>query len=71
MQSEPITLVLLPGIDGSGELFAPFVEALGPQVPVVVVRYPGERALGFVLENEGMIDKTLLFDIELIRVDDK
>ncbi|MFZ5550148.1 MAG: alpha/beta fold hydrolase [Pseudomonadota bacterium] len=47
MQSEPITLVLLPGMDGSGELFAPFVEALGPQVPVVVVRYPGERALGY------------------------
>jgi hypothetical protein len=28
----------------------------------------GERALGFVLENQGMIDKTLLFDIDLIRV---
>lgn len=33
--------------------------------------FSGERALGFVLENEGMIDKTLLFDIELIRIDDK
>lgn len=32
--------------------------------------FSGERALGFVLENEGMIDKTLLFDIELIRVDE-
>lgn len=47
MQSDPITLVLLPGLDGSGELFAPFVEALGPEVPVVVVRYPGDRALGY------------------------
>lgn len=27
--------------------------------------FAGERALGFVLENKGMIDKTLLFDIEL------
>jgi hypothetical protein len=26
----------------------------------------GKRALGFVLGNQGMIDKTLLFDIELI-----
>eukprot|EP00740_Mantoniella_antarctica_P003625 CAMPEP_0181365678 /NCGR_PEP_ID=MMETSP1106-20121128/10221_1 /TAXON_ID=81844 /ORGANISM="Mantoniella antarctica, Strain SL-175" /LENGTH=263 /DNA_ID=CAMNT_0023480821 /DNA_START=45 /DNA_END=836 /DNA_ORIENTATION=- len=32
--------------------------------------FSGQRALGFVLENEGMIDKTLLFDIELIRIDD-
>lgn len=30
--------------------------------------FSGERALGFVLENQGMIDKTLLFDIDLIRV---
>ena len=28
----------------------------------------GERALGFVLGNKGMIDKTLLFDIELLRL---
>ena len=30
------------------------------------VRCAGKRALGFVLGNQGMIDKTLLFDIELI-----
>lgn len=30
--------------------------------------FAGERALGFVLENRGMIDKTLLFDIELKNV---
>jgi hypothetical protein len=28
----------------------------------------GQRALDFVLSNKGMIDKTLLFDIELMRV---
>jgi FKBP-type peptidyl-prolyl cis-trans isomerase len=27
--------------------------------------FAGERALGFVLENKGMIDKTLLFDVEI------
>eukprot|EP00798_Chlamydomonas_sp_ICE-L_P018271 gene18271-24724_t len=31
--------------------------------------WAGERALDFVLSNQGMIDKTLLFDIELIRID--
>lgn len=31
--------------------------------------FSGQRALDFVLKNQGMIDKTLLFDIELIRVD--
>lgn len=31
----------------------------------------GDRALDFVLNNRGMIDKTLLFDIELVRVQRK
>lgn len=28
----------------------------------------GQRALDFVLKNQGLIDKTLLFDIELLKV---
>lgn len=30
--------------------------------------FSGRRALDFVLKNQGMIDKTLLFDIELLKV---
>ena len=30
--------------------------------------FSGQRALDFVLKNQGLIDKTLLFDIELLRV---
>ena len=33
------TLVLLPGMDGTGELFAPFTDILR-QIPTQVVRYP-------------------------------
>ena len=36
----PCTAVLLPGLDGTGEQFAPLVDALSPDVPTVVVRYP-------------------------------
>ena len=28
----------------------------------------GQRALDFVLKNQGLIDKTLLIDIELVKV---
>lgn len=42
--SPPITLVLLPGMDGSGTLFAPFIMALGNAFNTVVVRYPPDRA---------------------------
>lgn len=31
--------------------------------------FSGQRALDFVLNNQGMIDKTLLFDIELVRIE--
>jgi pimeloyl-ACP methyl ester carboxylesterase len=34
--------VLLPGMDGTGELFAPLLAALPPDVPTAVVRYPDE-----------------------------
>ena len=41
------TLVLLPGMDGTGELFARFVQALAPGVQTVVVRYPTDQPLGY------------------------
>lgn len=28
----------------------------------------GQRALSFVLQNQGFVDRTLLFDIELVKV---
>ena len=33
--------------------------------------FSGRRALSFVLKNQGLIDKTLLFDVELLRVKKK
>ncbi|WP_080758000.1 alpha/beta fold hydrolase [Comamonas testosteroni] len=36
----PVTLVLLPGMDGTGILFEPFIAAFGDRYPVSVVRYP-------------------------------
>nr|WP_282829168.1 alpha/beta hydrolase [Pelomonas sp. V22] len=41
------TLVLLPGMDGTGDLFAPFLEALGDQFTTQVVRYPTDQELGY------------------------
>jgi FKBP-type peptidyl-prolyl cis-trans isomerase len=32
--------------------------------------FSGKRTLDFVLQNEGMMDKTLLFDIELLKIVD-
>lgn len=42
-----LTLVLLPGMDGTGDLFAPFVAALGPGAKSMVVRYPLADALDY------------------------
>ncbi|WP_198420840.1 alpha/beta fold hydrolase [Massilia atriviolacea] len=40
-------MVLLPGMDGSGELFAGFIAALGDRFDVIVVSYPAAPALGY------------------------
>ena len=36
------TIVLLPGMDGTGELFQPFLSALKGEFKTIVVRYPSE-----------------------------
>jgi pimeloyl-ACP methyl ester carboxylesterase len=40
-------LVLLPGLDGTGKLFAPFLNVLNSSVRAVVVAYPTDQPLGY------------------------
>lgn len=42
-----VTLVLLPGMDGTGTLFEAFVAALGSEFNVKVVSYPTTEPLGY------------------------
>lgn len=42
-----LTIVLLPGMDGTGTLFEPFISALGGEFSVQIVRYPTTGALGY------------------------
>jgi pimeloyl-ACP methyl ester carboxylesterase len=41
----PCHFLLLPGFDGTGEQFAPLVDALGPSHAFTLVRYANERSL--------------------------
>ena len=41
------TLVLLPGMDGTGALFAPLLRELSPAIRPVVVTYPPNERLGY------------------------
>ena len=43
----------------------PSHERVGPKPST----FSGQRALDFVLQNQQLIDKTLLFNVKLIRVD--
>jgi pimeloyl-ACP methyl ester carboxylesterase len=58
--SEPgeISLVLLPGMDGTGRFFAPFVAELPAVIKPVIVRYPVDRALGYS-ELESLVESAL------------
>lgn len=42
-----MTTLVLPGMDGTGILFEPFLRALPSDLPFKVVRYPGSDALGY------------------------
>jgi pimeloyl-ACP methyl ester carboxylesterase len=43
----PITLVLLPGLDGTGDLFANILLELPPNLKPVVVAYPSQRFMPY------------------------
>ena len=45
-------LVLLPGMDGGGALFAGFIAALGDGITPLVVSYPADQVLSY----EGLAD---------------
>ena len=40
-------LVLLPGMDGTGDLFDPLLSALPEEIEPTVVSYPGSESLGY------------------------
>jgi len=42
-----LTIVLLPGMDGSGDLFQPLIVALDAEFNVQIVRYPADGALDY------------------------
>src|SRR5689334_8209434 len=53
---EMTTLVLLPGLDGTGELFAAFVAALRGH-DVQIVDYPRDRAMSYAALEEFVREK--------------
>src|SRR5271155_2151701 len=44
---KPVSLILLPGLDGTGLLFQPLVAALPAAIQPRIVRYPGHRHLTY------------------------
>src|SRR5262245_5039352 len=40
-------LILMPGMDGTGELFAPFLDALGDSIESCVLQYPTHEPLRY------------------------
>jgi pimeloyl-ACP methyl ester carboxylesterase len=56
-----VTLVLLPGLDGTGLLFSGFVSALGPEFEAIVVRYPTDQRLSYA-ELESLVRASLPTD---------
>jgi pimeloyl-ACP methyl ester carboxylesterase len=61
MPPQQPTLVLLPGLDGTGKLFSAFIQALGPGVDTIVVAYPAQQPLGYE-ELEAMVAAALPTD---------
>ncbi len=53
-------LLLLPGLDGTGELFTPFIKALD-ETDCEVIRYPPDRAMSYA-DHEAYVHERLPSD---------
>src|SRR5690349_8746161 len=42
-----LKVVLLPGMDGTGTLFAPFITALEDAASIKIITYPTDQPLGY------------------------
>jgi pimeloyl-ACP methyl ester carboxylesterase len=60
-ETESPVLVLLPGLEGTGSLFAPVIRALGPAVDTLVFHYPVNETLGYA-ELESLVRARLPVD---------
>jgi len=60
-----MTWILLPGMDGAGQLLAPFVAALPREDVAVLVRYPGNRILSW-RELIKIVDESLPITTEFV-----
>jgi pimeloyl-ACP methyl ester carboxylesterase len=46
-RGQPVTVVLLPGLDGTGRFFAPLVSALSPSHPTQIIAYPPAEPMDY------------------------
>jgi pimeloyl-ACP methyl ester carboxylesterase len=60
-------LVLLPGLDGTGRLFEPFVDAVGSQAPITVVDYASPEVARYA-DCRGVAERRLPHDEPFILV---
>ena len=49
-------LVLLPGLDGTGDLFKPFIDALPSTIETLLITYPTDEKLSYKQLTEYVID---------------
>src|SRR5262245_8170858 len=54
--SIPPRLVVLPGLDGTGKLLAPFMEALPREAQAMVIAYPPDRILSLLEHAKWVSD---------------
>ncbi len=51
-----LKLILLPGMEGSGEFFGPLIKALSPSVATQVITYPQDIALNYTQLTEIIME---------------
>jgi hypothetical protein len=54
-------LIILSGLDGTGRLFQPFIEALPSNIEAVVISYPTDKNLAYEALTQYVLKKYRCF----------
>lgn len=67
LAKNPHHLVLIPGLDGTGTLFEPFVQALPPGIDTTIVSFPHDKAI-YDYDLFAIIRNVIPWDRDLVVV---
>jgi pimeloyl-[acyl-carrier protein] methyl ester esterase len=66
LKGQLLKLILMPGLDGTGNMFQPFISSLGDEIQPHIISYPSDRYLSYDELSNFALDRLKKIDDQLV-----